>query len=381
MRPRKTENRDLPPGMVRRKRPRKNGTVWVGYYYRDANGKELSLGGDLDKARLKWAELESKAKLADLKIMKGIFDRYERDIIPKKAPRTQKDNKAELKHLRKGFEAAPIDAITPSMIAQYRDARTAKTRANREIALLSHVYNMAREWGFTDRENPCAGVRKNKEKVRDYYANEMVWTAVYGKAPQELRDAMDLAYLTGQRPADVIAMRRGDIEGDYLTVQQGKTGKRLRIQMQAGGVKNTSACSLRTSWPGTVSTTRSTSSSAERGCACLNKCCVTGGMTPEKLLAPWPPARDELMTRRRSNSFSSRISAPKPLPKSRISPTQASCSVTRNRRSPSACTGASVRSRSLQNELVSERHRLKFRNSSTFPQAIKNPVDVNLRGF
>lgn len=238
MRPRKTENRDLPPGMVRRKRPRKNGTVWVGYYYRDANGKELSLGGDLDKARLKWAELEAKAKPADLKIMRGIFDRYERDIIPKKAPRTQKDNKAELKHLRKGFEGAPIDAITPSMVAQYRDARTAKTRANREIALLSHVFNMAREWGFTERENPCAGVRKNKEKVRDYYANDMVWAAVYGEAPQELKDAMDLAYLTGQRPADVIAMKKGDVEGDFLTVQQGKTSKRLRIQMQTDGVKN-----------------------------------------------------------------------------------------------------------------------------------------------
>ena len=61
MRPRKTENRDLPPGVVRRKRPRKNGTVWVGYYYRDANGKEIALGGDLDNARLKWAELECKA--------------------------------------------------------------------------------------------------------------------------------------------------------------------------------------------------------------------------------------------------------------------------------------------------------------------------------
>lgn len=33
-------------------------------------------------------------------------------------------------------------------------------------------------------------------------------------------------------------MTRGDIEGDYLTVQQGKTSKRLRIQMQADGVKN-----------------------------------------------------------------------------------------------------------------------------------------------
>lgn len=238
MRPRKTENRDLPPGMVRRNRPRKNGTVWVGYYYRDANGKEIALGGDLDKARLKWAELECKSKPADLKIMKGIFDRYERDIVPKKAPRTQKDNKAEFKHLRQGFDSAPIDAITPSMVAQYRDARTAKTRANREIALLSHVFNMAREWGFTDKENPCVGVRKNKEKVRDFYANDVVWAAVYAQAPQELKDAMDLAYLTGQRPADVIVMNAGDVEGDYLTVQQGKTGRRLRILMQVDGIKN-----------------------------------------------------------------------------------------------------------------------------------------------
>lgn len=161
-----------------------------------------------------------------------------RDIVPKKAPRTQKDNKAELKHLRKGFDTAPIDAITPSMVAQYRDARTAKTRANREIALLSHIFNMAREWGFTDKENPCAGVRKNKEKVRDFYANDVVWAAVYGQAPQELKDAMDLAYLTGQRPADVIAMSQTDIEGDYLTVKQGKTGKRLRILMQVDGIKN-----------------------------------------------------------------------------------------------------------------------------------------------
>ena len=149
-----------------------------------------------------------------------------------------KDNKAEFKHLREGFDTAPIDAITPSMVAQYRDARTAKTRANREIALLSHVFNMAREWGFTDKENPCAGVRKNKEKVRDFYANDVVWAAVYAQAPQELKDAMDLAYLTGQRPADVIAMNEGDVEGDYLTVQQGKTGRRLRILMQVDGIKN-----------------------------------------------------------------------------------------------------------------------------------------------
>ncbi|WP_346659488.1 tyrosine-type recombinase/integrase [Pseudomonas sp. RIT-PI-AD] len=43
---------------------------------------------------------------------------------------------------------------------------------------------------------------------------------------------MDLAYLTGQRPADVLLMRRDDIEGDYLLVQQSKTSQKLRIMMR-----------------------------------------------------------------------------------------------------------------------------------------------------
>lgn len=224
--------------MVRRKRPRKNGKVWVGYYYRDASGKEIPLGGDLNKARLKWAELEAKEKPADLTIMKGIFDRYIRDVIPKKGERTQKDNLAELKQLRPTFDGAPIDSITPANIAGYRDARSAKVRANREIALLSHVFNMAREWGLTERENPCQGVRKNKEVPRDYYANAVVWDAVYGVAGPELREAMDLAYLTGQRPADVIVMRSDDIDGDYFLVTQSKTGQKLRILMRTEAGEN-----------------------------------------------------------------------------------------------------------------------------------------------
>eukprot|EP01030_Chromulinospumella_sphaerica_P018156 gene18156-18009_t len=179
-------------------------------------GLDVPLGKDLDKARLKWAELEAKDKPADLTTMKGIFDRYVRDVIPKKGERTQKDNLAELKQLRPMFDEAPIDSITPASIAGYRDARTAKVRANREIALLSHVFNIAREWGLTERENPCQGVRKNKETPRDYYANAVVWDAVYGMAGPELREAMDLGYLTGQRPADVIAMRSDDVDGDYF---------------------------------------------------------------------------------------------------------------------------------------------------------------------
>lgn len=80
-------------------------------------------------------------------------------------------------------------------------------------------------------------MRKNKEKPRDFYANETVWQAIYEEAPPELKDATDLAYLTGQRPLDVLSMRKDDVEGIYLMVSQDKTGKRLRIVLEVEGVK------------------------------------------------------------------------------------------------------------------------------------------------
>ncbi|MCY1550338.1 Phage integrase family protein [compost metagenome] len=49
---------------------------------------------------------------------------------------------------------------------------------------------------------------------------------------------MDLAYLTGQRPADVLGMRKDDIEGDFLLVKQGKTSKKLRIMLRNDGIDN-----------------------------------------------------------------------------------------------------------------------------------------------
>lgn len=240
MRP-KTTNRDLPPRMIRVRRTLKSGEVWEAFYFngRSADGRrvKIPLGSDLNEAKRKWAELECREAPPETGLMRFIFDRYERDIIPTKAARTQKDNREQLSMLRRVFDTAPIDAITPQFIAQYRDKRSAAApvRANREIALLSHVWNMAREWGYTAKENPCRGVRKNKEKPRDFYADDEVWSAVYAKACEELQDAMDLNYLTGQRPADVLKMRLTDIKDGAIEVQQNKTRKKLRILLDDGG--------------------------------------------------------------------------------------------------------------------------------------------------
>lgn len=236
MRP-KTVSRGLPPHMVLRSRKLKSGKVWEAYYYigrgPDGRKKEIPLGKDITEARRLWAELECTRIPAEATLMRFVFDRYELEIVPTKAPATQAENFRQIKVLRKVFNNAPIDSITPQIIAQYRDQRgkQAPTAANREIALLSHAWNMAREWGFTDKENPVKGVRKNKEKPRDYYADDAVWNAVYARAAVELRDAMDLAYLTGQRPGDVMKMRFSDIRDGALEVRQNKTSKFLRIML------------------------------------------------------------------------------------------------------------------------------------------------------
>jgi integrase len=232
MRPKST-GRDLPPRMLRRTKKLKSGKLWVGYYYNgiDEAGarREFPLGTDILEAKKKWAEFECTPVPKDSKLLRHIFDRYQREIIPAKAPRTQKDNLEILTQLRPVFGDVAIDDVTPQHIAMYRDRRTAKIRANREITLLSHVYNLAREWGYTTKDNPARGVRKNPESPRDFYIDDQVWRAVYECAPEELQDALDLAYLTGQRPADVLKMSHHDVKDDSLFVQQEKTKKRLRV--------------------------------------------------------------------------------------------------------------------------------------------------------
>lgn len=134
------------------------------------------------------------------------------------------------------FTTAICSRLPPLKV--YRDKRSTKVRANREITLLSHVFNLAREWGFTAKENPCRGVRKNKEEPRDFYADKDVWDYVYSAAPEELEDAMDIAYLTGQRPGDVRKMMITDIRDNTLHVKQGKTTKFLRILLEVHGVRS-----------------------------------------------------------------------------------------------------------------------------------------------
>lgn len=232
MRP-KSSGRDLPPRMLRRSKKMKSGKVWTSYYYngRSEDGRriEIPLGTDLNEAKRKWAEFEHQPVPKDSRLISFIFDRYQREVFPLRAPRTQRDYRDCLEKLRPVFGMMAIDDLRPHHIAMYRDKRSAKVRANREISLLSHIFNKAREWGYTYHENPVRGIEKNKESPRSNYVDPEIWSAVYEFASDELKDAMDLAYLTGQRQADVLKMSERDLIDGALVVTQNKTGRKLRI--------------------------------------------------------------------------------------------------------------------------------------------------------
>ena len=230
-----TVNLNLPKGM--RSHKQRSGRI---YYYYDLGGKprkELPLGEDYPLAVKKWAELEVAKIPTDAKpTLKDAIEKYMKDVLPTKGDKTQRENLRELGRLQEFFcnpIPAPLDEIEPMHIRMYLDMRkNAPVAANREKALLSHIWNKAREWGYTSMANPCTGVKGFTEAGRDIYIEDSVYQAVYNAGDVALRDAMDLAYLTGQRPADVLALTESDIKNGEVCIQQNKTSKKLRITIQ-----------------------------------------------------------------------------------------------------------------------------------------------------
>ena len=64
---------------------------------------------------------------------------------------------------------------------------------------------------------------------RTVYVSDDLFYAVYQHASKSLKDAMDLAYLTGQRPGDPLKLTHDDIVNIYLIIAQEKTKQPLRI--------------------------------------------------------------------------------------------------------------------------------------------------------
>ena len=229
------------PGSIPRlrKRLRPGGRV---YYYYDAGDKprrEIALGSDYAAAIVEYARLEksraASALVGAVLTFEYVANKYMEEVVPTKSSATQKDNLRELKQLLIFFNdpPGPLEAIEPKHVVQYLRYRskTAKVRANREKALLSAIWNFARQSGYTSLANPCAGIKGNKETGRDTYVEDEMFAAVYLHADQPLKDALDLFYLTAQRIGDTLKMDERDLLDNQLLIKQGKTSAKRRIEV------------------------------------------------------------------------------------------------------------------------------------------------------
>ncbi len=78
------------------------------------------------------------------------------------------------------------------------------------LALLSHIFTKAVEWGIVDR-NPCREIRKQRPAPRDRYIEDWEYEAVYSMVPEMIQVAMDLMHLTGLRPGDLLSLTRDNL--------------------------------------------------------------------------------------------------------------------------------------------------------------------------
>lgn len=225
-----TVNRNLPPRMRARVRGRTT------YYLYDTGGtprREIPLGTDYVLAVQKWAELHEQAPTASLTVGWAIAKYLASPQFEEVSLGTQKDYRFALDKLLVKFGEAPLDQVRSSHVTLYLDVRSKESRhrALREKTVLSMIFGwcIARDYCKT---NPVAAIKTKRLPGRvDVYIEDDILDAVYAAGSVALKDAIDLAYFTGQRPADVLKMAETDLRDGSLYVRQNKTGKPLRIEV------------------------------------------------------------------------------------------------------------------------------------------------------
>lgn len=206
------------------------------YRYLDRANKWHTLGREWDRAA---RELHDKLArgTADPQTVSAMLDgflkyREQQVRAGEAAARTLLDNEQEAKTLRLVFGHMPPNAVKRPHVARFLRERTdhqgrpAPVRANREAALLSSAYSWAmglREWDI--QENPCYGVRRNRERPRHRYIETGELARWKPYAPKWLRGYVLLKRLSGARQCEMLTLSRASLTDRGIRFQVSKTGR------------------------------------------------------------------------------------------------------------------------------------------------------------
>lgn len=207
-------------------RPRKDGLVT--YRFHPMGGKPITLGTDKEAAIRQVLDMNSRAP--DQGTFGQLWRLYnESPAFTRLAETTRASYRECWDQLAKVFEHGIVAATRPADLARYLRVERADSpvRANREVAVLSNMFNLAVERGDIDR-NPCKEVRRNPEnpRTRLVEAQELeafsVWALQQGKSAVVLVSMAQFAALTGNRRAEFLALHWPQVDEHIIRLQRAK---------------------------------------------------------------------------------------------------------------------------------------------------------------
>jgi integrase len=158
-------------------------------------------------------ELRAAPTVADL------IARWREEVAPKKRARSLADDEGMIaQHILPalgGMKVADARHADIDKLHRKITATGAKVRANRVVALLSRMFNLATIWEMRP-DNPVKGIERNPETARHRYLDgeELVrlFTALETHGNRQAANIIRLLALTGARRGEVFAMQWSDID-------------------------------------------------------------------------------------------------------------------------------------------------------------------------
>ena len=155
-----------------------------------------------------------------------------------------KKKEARLKlHIIPFFALIPLYKITTSEIEEYKQKRlkdplkthlnklTSEATINRELAIISHIFNKSLEWGWLDKL-PCKIKKFNEDSNRIVYLTTNQIQRVLKKAKEDLSPHIYLYILialnTAMRSMEILSIQKKDIdlERKIISIPKAKAGAR-----------------------------------------------------------------------------------------------------------------------------------------------------------
>ncbi|MBX9620917.1 MAG: site-specific integrase [Alphaproteobacteria bacterium] len=150
--------------------------------------------------------------------MQDLADQYLRlHAGPKKAPKSYKEDVAMLKNIiLKRYGYLRVDVIsTLDLQKLHSDLQKTPVQANRTMALLSKMFNLAIQWGWRS-NNPAKDIKKYKEHGRDRWLNDeevqRLLTSLNHYHNQNVANAIRLLVLMGSRKTEVLSAKWEQID-------------------------------------------------------------------------------------------------------------------------------------------------------------------------